>query len=47
MHLDIQLLYMFIGIGLTVRKLSWRGWVGVGLAIFVWMMYNWVKSMRG
>lgn len=42
MHLDVQLLYIFVGIGLLAPKLSWRGWFGVCMAIFVWMMYNWL-----
>ena len=44
MHLDVQLLYLFIGIGLIAPKLTWRGWFGVGVTIFAWMMYNWLRG---
>jgi hypothetical protein len=30
-------------IGLLYKRPSWRGWFGVSLLVFTWMMYNWLK----
>jgi len=44
MKYDFQLLFLLIGIGLISKRLTWKGWFGVALMIFVWMMFNWVKA---
>lgn len=44
MRFDLQLFFLFIGIGLLTRKLSPKGWFGVGVVILTWMMFNWLKG---
>lgn len=41
MKFDLQLLLLFVGVGLFTKKLSWKGWLAVGVLVFVWMMWNW------
>ena len=43
MKYDLQLLFLLLLIGLLTRKLSWRGWFGVSLLVFGWMMFNWLR----
>jgi len=45
MKLDVQILFILIGIGLVSRKLDWRGWMLVGVLIVTWMVYNLIKSI--
>jgi hypothetical protein len=44
MKFDMQLLYLFLGIGLFSKKLTWRGWFAVCLVIIVWMTFNVLKG---
>jgi hypothetical protein len=44
MKLDVQMLFMLVGIGLISRKLDWRGWLLVAVLIVTWMVYNLIKS---
>jgi hypothetical protein len=44
MSFDYQLLYILIVIGLLTKRLHWRGWFGVCLLIFSWMMFNWLHG---
>lgn len=44
MKYDLQLLLLFLALGLWSKKLTWRGWFGVGLTVFVWIMYSWKRG---
>lgn len=44
MKYDIQLLILLAAIGIFAPRLSWKAWLGVGVLVFVWMMYNWFKG---
>lgn len=44
MRYDLHLFVLFIGIGLMTRKLSFKGWFGVVVVIFAWLMFNWLKG---
>jgi hypothetical protein len=44
MRFDFQLLFILIIIGLMVKSLNIKVWLGVSLLIFIWMMFNWLHG---
>ncbi len=44
MKYDFQMLFLLVMLGVFFKKLNWRGWFFVGLFLFTWMMYNWLKA---
>ena len=43
MRYDMQLLFFFVAMGVWKPRLSWKGWFGVGLLVFSWLMYCWQR----
>jgi maltose O-acetyltransferase len=44
MRFELQLFVLLIGLGLTVKKLDWRGQFFLFLFICLWIFYNWKKG---
>lgn len=45
MKFDFQLIYLFIALGIAFKRLSWKGWMGVAMLVFLWIMWNWKRPL--
>jgi hypothetical protein len=43
MKWEFHLLFLFIGIGLFTKRVTWKGWFALSVLVFAWIMYNWKK----
>lgn len=44
MKFELQLFFLFVLIGLFIKRLDWRGQFFLFLFIGAWIMYNWKKG---
>jgi hypothetical protein len=43
MRYDMQLLFLFVALGLFKPRFSWKGWFGLSLVVLSWLMYCWMR----
>jgi len=43
MKWEFHLLFMFIGIGLLTKRVTWKGWFAISVLVFSWIMFNWKR----
>jgi len=43
MNKDFYFLFVLVAIGLLTRRMNWRGWFGVAVFIFAFILYTWKR----
>lgn len=44
MKSEMEMFVLFVAIGAFNKKITPRGWWGIGLMVFLWMMYSWLSK---
>jgi hypothetical protein len=44
MKFDLYLILAMFGVGITFRRLSWKGWFAITMVVFMWILWNWRRG---